>query len=105
MSGIPVFFNVIFFIPFLVAPLVNMAIAAIALQLHLMPPAVYSVPAGTPGPLIAFLGTNGSWQALIFTVITLFISVLIYIPFVKIAEQVKVIDNLADDEGGVDNEK
>lgn len=105
MSGIPVFFNVIFFIPFLVAPLVNMAIAAIALQLHLMPPAVYSVPAGTPGPLIAFLGTNGSWQALIFTVITLFISVLIYIPFVKIAEQVKTIDNLADDEGGVDNEK
>lgn len=105
MSGIPVFFNFIFFIPFLLAPMVNMIIAAIALQLHLMPPAVYSVPTGTPGPLIAFLGTNGSWQALIFTLITLFISVLIYIPFVKIAEQVKMIDNLAYDEGSEKDEK
>lgn len=105
MSGIPVFFNIIFIIPFVLAPVVNMAIAAVALQLHLMPPAVYSVPIGTPGPLVAFLGTNGSWQALLFTVLTLFISVLIYIPFVKIAEQVKTIDNLADDQGGGKDEK
>lgn len=104
MSGIPVFFNVVFFIPFLVAPLVNMLIAAIALQLHLMPPAVYSVPVGTPGPLIAFLGTNGSWQALIFTLITLAISVWIYIPFVRIAEKVKTIDNLANDDRGDQND-
>lgn len=105
MSGIPVFFNVIFFIPFILAPVVNMILAVIALQLHLMPPAVYSVPIGTPGPLVAFLGTNGSWQALIFTIFSLFISSLIYIPFVKIAEQVKLQDDISIDQGGVDNEK
>lgn len=105
MSGIPVFFNVIFLIPFIVAPMVNMILAVIALQLHLMPPAVYSVPVGTPGPLVAFLGTNGSWQALIFTIFSLFISTLIYIPFVKIAEQVKLRDNLTIEQGGANNEK
>lgn len=104
LSGIPVFFNVIFFIPFIAAPLVNMLLAALVLQLHLMPPAVYSVPVGTSGPLIAFLGTNGSWQVLLFTLFSLFISVLIYIPFVRIAEKVKTIDNLAADERGEDHE-
>lgn len=104
MSGIPVFFNVIFLIPFILAPMVNMILAVIALQLHLMPPAVYSVPVGTPGPLIAFLGTNGSWQALLFTIISLFVSTIIYIPFVKIAEQVKLQDNLTLEKGGVSRE-
>ncbi|WP_048705883.1 PTS transporter subunit EIIC [Companilactobacillus ginsenosidimutans] len=100
MSGIPILFNIVFLIPFMLAPLVNMIIAAIALQLRLMPPSVYSIPAGTPGPLIAFLGTNGSWQALLFSLITLTVSVFIYLPFVRIAQHVKTIDNLANDERG-----
>ncbi|MQS51782.1 PTS transporter subunit EIIC [Companilactobacillus mishanensis] len=105
MSGIPILFNIVFLIPFLLAPMVNMLIAALALQLHLMPPSVYAVPAGTPGPLIAFLGTNGSWQALIFSLITLTVSVFIYLPFVRIAERVKTIDNLDRDERSAKNEK
>jgi len=50
-----------------------------------MPPVVYSVPSSTPGPLIAFLGTNGNWVALIVSMICLVVSTLIYIPFVKMS--------------------
>lgn len=99
MTGIPILFNVIFFIPFMLAPLVNMLMAAVAISLHLMPPSVYPVPIGTPGPLIAFTGTNGSWQALVFSIIAIIISVYIYIPFVKMAYKVKQLDNLSLEEG------
>ncbi|WP_125589673.1 PTS transporter subunit EIIC [Companilactobacillus jidongensis] len=105
MSGIPVLFNVIFIIPFILAPLACMIIAAIALQLHLMPPSVYPIPIGTPGLLSSFIGTNGSWQALLFSLISLIVSVYIYIPFVRIAEKLKTIDNLALDEGGLSDEE
>ncbi|APX72139.1 PTS transporter subunit EIIC [Companilactobacillus allii] len=105
MSGIPVFFNIIFIIPFILAPLACMILAAITLQLHLMPPSVYPVPMGTPGLLESFIGTNGSFQALIFSFVSLIVSVYIYIPFVRIAEKLKTIDNLALDQGGDHDEK
>lgn len=99
MTGIPVLFNVIFLIPFILAPIANMLMAAIAIALHLMPPSVYPVPIGTPGPLIAFIGTNGSWRALLFSILAVIISTLIYIPFVKMAAKVKILDDLGLEEG------
>jgi len=101
MTGIPVLFNIIFLIPFILAPLANMLMATLAITLHLMPPSVYPVPIGTPGPLIAFIGTNGSWQALGFSVLAVIISVYIYIPFVKMAAKVKLLDNPGIEEGEV----
>lgn len=99
MTGIPVLFNVIFLIPFILAPIANMLMAAVAIALHLMPPSVYPVPIGTPGPLIAFIGTNGSWRALLFSILAVIISTWIYIPFVKMAAKVKILDNLSLEEG------
>lgn len=99
MTGIPVLFNINFLIPFILAPLANMLMAAIAIVLHIMPPSVYPVPIGTPGPLIAFVATNGSWQALGFSVLAIIISVYIYMPFVKMAAKVKLLDNLGLEEG------
>lgn len=103
MTGIPVMFNIVFLIPFILAPLVSLLIAAGAIYLRFMPPTVYPIPSGTPGPLIAFIGTNGSFQALFFAIIDLIISVYIYIPFVKLAEKLKKIDNLAIEEGDFDD--
>lgn len=99
MTGIPVLFNIIFLIPFILAPIANMLMAAIAIALHLMPPSVYPVPIGTPGPLIAFIGTNGSWRALMFSILAVIISTWIYIPFVKMAAKIKILDNLGLEEG------
>lgn len=88
MLGIPILYNPVFFIPFVVAPLVNMLIAGGLLSLNLIPAAVYPVPAGTPAPLIALIGTNGNWGVFVLSLILIMIDVIIYIPFVKVAEQI-----------------
>ncbi|WP_075887630.1 PTS transporter subunit EIIC [Companilactobacillus crustorum] len=88
MLGLPILFNPIYLIPFLIAPLVNMLLAALLLWLRWIPAAAYPVPLGTPGPLIAFIGTNGNWLTLIFGVFLIFVDVLIYIPFVKLADEI-----------------
>ena len=86
MTGLPVLYNPIYAIPFILAPLVNMAIGGLAIWLQWLPPMVYPVPLGTPGPLIAFIGTNGNLVALFIGVLDLIISVLIYLPFMRLAE-------------------
>ncbi|GHP14256.1 permease IIC component [Lentilactobacillus fungorum] len=89
MVGIPVLFNPIFLLPFILVPIVNIIIAAIFLALHWLPAAVYPVPAGTPGPLIAFLGTNGNWVSLLLGIFLIVLDVLMYAPFIKLAERVQ----------------
>ncbi|GEO56941.1 PTS transporter subunit EIIC [Companilactobacillus bobalius] len=88
MLGIPVLFNPVFLVPFLITPLFNMIVAAIFILLHWMPVAAYPVPLGTPGPLIAFIGTNGNWITLALGAILLVIDVLIYMPFVKLSDRI-----------------
>lgn len=90
MLGIPILYNPIYFIPFVFAPLVNMVIAAIFTGLNWIPAAVYPVPLGTPGPLIAFIGTGGNWTALLLGCFLIALDVLIYLPFVKLADRLRI---------------
>jgi len=83
MLGLPIFFNVVYLVPFLLVPVINMLVAAILMTLHLVPPVPFPVPVGTPGPLIAFIGTSGDFRALIAGVLILALDVVIYLPFVK----------------------
>lgn len=89
MLGLPILFNPLLFIPFILAPLVNMLIAGAFIALDWIPTAAYPVPAGTPGPLIAFIGTNGNFLALGLGILLLILDVLLYLPFVKLAEKIK----------------
>ncbi|HJA46363.1 MAG TPA: PTS transporter subunit EIIC [Candidatus Limosilactobacillus excrementigallinarum] len=98
MLGIPILYNPIFFIPFVVAPLVNMLVSGALLSLNWIPAAVYPVPSGTPAPLIALVGTNGNWGVFILSIVLIIIDVLIYVPFVRIAEEIIV-------KAGVDHEE
>src|SRR5699024_11776542 len=84
----PVNFNSFYLIPFILTPILNIVIAALAIIAHIMPPVVYPVPMGTPGPLVAFIGTGGNFVALIIGVIVFFIDIIVYIPFVKLNEQI-----------------
>ena len=56
---------------------------------------------GTPGPLVAFIATNGTWQALIFSMLLFALDILLYLPIVKMAKDVQdEIDLLNDEEAG-----
>ena len=89
MVGIPVLLNLLYVIPFLLIPLVNMAIAALALCLKLMPAAVYPVPDGTPSLLYSFIGTGGSLRALAVSILCFAVDVLLYLPFVRMGNRIR----------------
>lgn len=89
MVGIPVLLNLLYVIPFLLIPLVNMGMAALALCFKLMPAAVYPVPDGTPSLLYAFIGTGGSLRALAVSLLCFALDVALYIPFVRMGNQVR----------------
>lgn len=89
MVGIPVLLNLVYLIPFLLAPMVNMGIAAVALAIRLMPAAVYPVPDGTPSLLYAFIGTGGSLRALAVSLLCFAVDVAIFIPFVHLSNRVQ----------------
>ena len=89
MVGVPVLLNLVYLVPFLLAPMVNMGIAAIALVLRFMPAAVYPVPDGTPSLLYAFIGTGGSLRALAVSLFCFALDVAIFIPFVRLSNKVQ----------------
>lgn len=89
MVGVPVLLNLVYLVPFLLAPMVNMGIAAITLSLRLMPAAVYPVPDGTPSLLYAFIGTGGSLRALAVSLFCFAVDVAIFIPFVRLSNKVQ----------------
>ena len=89
MVGIPVLLNLLYVIPFLLIPLVNMGIAAVALCFKLMPAAVYPVPDGTPSLLYAFIGTGGSLRALAVSILCFAVDILLYLPFVRMGNRIR----------------
>lgn len=101
MIGIPMLLNPLYLVPFTLLPLFNMAVASLFIWLHVMPPVAYPVPSGTPGPLIPFIGTNGNVMALIIGAFILVLDVLLYLPFIRLAENV---DQAMLSEGAATNE-
>ena len=89
LIGMPVILNPLYVLPYVFLPIINMLLAAAVIALHLVPTSAYGVLTGTPGPLKAFIATNGSWQALVFALIILTIDILLYIPVVKMAIKIE----------------
>lgn len=86
LAEIPLFFNFVLLIPFILVPVISILLGTLALKSGLIFPSVYQVPLNTPTILNAFMGTNGHWGSLIFTLIILIISILLYYPFFKVLE-------------------
>lgn len=98
MVGVPIMLNVIYLIPFILTPLINMLFAYGALALKLMPPVVYPVPDGTPSVLYAFIGSGGSLRAFALGLFVFIVDILIYIPFVRLNNRIQ--EDLLKEEGG-----
>lgn len=87
--GIPIILNPIMLIPFVFTPIVNMILGSAAISIHLFAPLVFPVPTGTPGILVPLIASGGNWFTIVFMLLLLVIDVLIYYPFIKIAENVE----------------
>ena len=62
MVGIPVLLNLVYLVPFLLAPMVNMGILCGGLDYPSYASAIYPVPDGTPSLLYAFIGTGVAYE-------------------------------------------
>ncbi|QNQ81539.1 PTS sugar transporter subunit IIC [Lactobacillus sp. PV034] len=89
LVGIPIFLNPLYLLPYVFFPIINMIIAAAVVAINWVPSSVYPFLTGTPGPLIAFIGTNGNWNALILSIILFLMDIALYIPVVKLAAKVE----------------
>lgn len=89
MYGLPTVLNPLMFIPFLLAPIVLSAVAYGATALGLVAPVTQNVTWVMPPVLYGFFTTGFDWRAIILSLVNLALAVIIYLPFVKLANNPK----------------
>ncbi len=82
--GMPIVLNPLLAIPFILAPMVTAAIGYVATATGFAGAAMITVPFTVPPIINAYLTTAGSIGAVITQIICIIVSILIYIPFVKV---------------------
>ena len=94
--GLPIIYNVIFFIPFFIVPIVTFMSSVLAYKIGFLPEVLNQIEWTTPVFFSGYLAT-GSFRGVILQLFNICVGVLIYWPFIKIYEQRKqnsVKDNL-----------
>lgn len=89
LFGLPIIFNPRLFLPFLLAPMVNVVISMVAVSTGLVVTPSVSVPFNSPIFLNAWMATQGDWGAVILQIINILIGVAIYFPTVRALNQSK----------------
>ena len=88
--GLPLVLNPIMMIPFILAPLVSATIGYFSTLIGFAGAAFVEVPWTTPVFFNSYLATGGSVGAVITQLICLIVAILIYFPFVKLANKEKI---------------
>lgn len=94
MFGLPIIFNLRLFIPFIAAPLLNMAITLTVMQLGWVMAPVVMTPITSPLLLNAFVATGGDMAAVVLQIALVGISALVYAPFIRLLERHTTTQNL-----------
>ena len=85
MFGLPIVLNPIMFVPFVLTPMILVTVAYFATSTGLVPAAIAMPPWVTPPIIGGFIATN-SIAGGVLAAVNLVIAIVIYAPFVKIAE-------------------
>lgn len=96
--GLPIVLNPLLIVPFILAPIISMGLGALMISTGLVLPGTLDVGWTTPQPFKAFLSASGSWETALSVCVIFVICVLIYLPFVKMANKEKNVV------GGIENE-
>lgn len=86
LFGVPIIFNPIFVVPFLMVPIANFLITYVAIYVGLVPHIINEVDWTTPIFLSGYQAT-GSWAGVILQLVCLAVGVGIYTPFVRLYEE------------------
>ena len=92
--GLPIIYNPIMLIPFLVTPVVTYSIAYLAISTGIVPYITSQVAWTTPVFFGGYIAT-GSYAGALLQLVNLIIGVLIYFPFVKLSDKNTMKNNMA----------
>ena len=87
LFGAPIVLNPVFFIPFIFAPIVNVWIFKIFIDVLGMNSFTANLPWTTPGPLGIILGTNLQVLSFVLAALLIVVDFIIYYPFVKVYDK------------------
>ena len=87
LFGAPIVLNPVFFIPFILAPIVNVWIFKIFIDVLGMNSFTANLPWTTPGPLGIILGTNLQVLSFILAALLIVVDFIIYYPFIKVYDK------------------
>lgn len=87
LFGGPIILNPIFFVPFILTPIINVWIFKAFVDLLGMNSFMYFLPWPTPGPIGIILGTGFDPLAFVLAALLLVVDVAIYYPFLKVYDQ------------------
>lgn len=87
LFGAPIVLNPVFFVPFIIAPIVNVWIFKFFVDTLNMNSFSANLPWVTPGPLGIILGTNFQVLSFVLAVLLVVVDTVIYYPFVKVYDE------------------
>lgn len=86
--GLPIVFNPILAIPFILSPVLSFTTAYYATYWGWIDYVTVQIPWTTPTIISGFLATAGDWRASVLQAINLVICIFVYLPFLKFSERV-----------------
>lgn len=86
--GFPIVFNIPMMIPFVSIPLIFSIIGYVLTAIGWVSKTVVFVPWMTPPLISGYLATGGDWRAVVIQIILIIIGVLIYLPFLRISDNI-----------------
>lgn len=95
LFGLPVIFNPIYLIPFVIAPLVNVSLAYWITKIGWVNPVQIFVPSVMPPIIGPYLACNYDWRAIVLCIVNMIIALLIWMPFVFAADKIAQENNEA----------
>ena len=104
LFGAPLILNPVFFIPFILTPIVNVWIFKAFVDILGMNSFMYFLPWTTPGPIGLILGTGIAPLAILLAVVLVVVDVLIYYPFFKVYDKQILEKELLEAEEGTTQE-
>lgn len=84
----PIILNPYFFVPFCIAPVVNVVVGKLFIDFFGMNGFMYTIPWATPAPLGIVIDTNFQVVSIILAVLLLVLDFMIYLPFCKAYDKV-----------------
>ncbi|MBE6128781.1 MAG: PTS lactose transporter subunit IIBC [Erysipelotrichaceae bacterium] len=87
LFGAPIVLNPVFFVPFILAPIVNVWIFKFFVDVLGMNSFTANLPWTTPAPLGLILGTNFQLLSFVLAILLIVVDVAIYYPFIKVYDE------------------